>query len=182
MFKMTTNPVGEVKFIDQIEEYLNGLLEQWRIENPPTSWWRLWSKAKIGFVKITAFLLNAIDELIQLSEDLVDLGPDKKATVMDAISRLYDWIVKEALPIWLKPWSPAIKNFIINVVISYAIDWIVGKYNTGEFVVEGDPAKFRASKMKVKKVGHKKTKTKKAQVKKAPKLSAKSRAMKKNNG
>ncbi len=151
MFKITTNPVGEVKIIDQMEEFLNGLLEKWLEENPPTPWWRVWSKAKIGFVKITAFLLNGIDELIKLAESLIESGPDKKATVMDAISRLYDLIIREAIPIWLKPFSPAIKNFIINVVISYAIDWIVEKYNNGAFVINGNINQFKASKGKTKK-------------------------------
>lgn len=133
--KLTLNPVGNFQMLDRVEGYLDNLIAKWKLENPPSSWWRVWSKAKIGFVTITAFLINGLDELIQIVEDAVDVsGPDKKATVIKAITRVYDFVIKEAMPMWLRPFSPAIKNFIINVVISYAVDFIVEKYNNGNWL------------------------------------------------
>jgi len=95
-------------------------------------WWKCWAKIRVGYVKVTSYILNTLDEFILEMENFNDLsGPDKKATVMAAIEKVYDHIMKDALPFWLKPFNPAIKKIILGVIVSYAVDWIVEKYHNG---------------------------------------------------
>lgn len=133
-----SNPIGKAHEIEVVEDQLNVLANQWDTiieeEKNKFAWWKPWTWGrKTNLVKLTNFLLVALDEFIKKVDDLVDLGEDKKATVLDAISRLYDYTVREAMPIWLKPLAGKIKNYIIYTLISTAIDWIVGKYNDGEW-------------------------------------------------
>ena len=60
-------------------------------------------------------------------------GADKKATVLVAVEKLYDYVIREAMPIWLKPFSGLIKKHIIFGLLSPAIDWIVQKYREGDW-------------------------------------------------
>jgi hypothetical protein len=89
-------------------------------------------------IQATNFLLRSLDDLIAYVDQIIDLGPDKKATVMEAVSRLYDLVVREALPIWLSPVASRMKILVLEEVISPAIDWIVAKYRAG--VWEPTPA------------------------------------------
>lgn len=131
-----TNPVGEVYEIDTIEDRLEALAVEWdqSIETESTPWWKFWSwGSKVGLTKVTNFLIHSLDELIHLVDGVLDNGPDKKATVLDAIDRLYEYVIKEALPIWLKPFAGRVKSYIIYTLVSTAIDWIVDKYRNGEW-------------------------------------------------
>ena len=131
-----TAPVGEVYEIDQIETRLQALAVEWdqELEGESHSWWKAcrWG-SKVNMVKVTNFLIHALDELIHIVDNILDNGPDKKATVLDAIDRLYEYVIKEALPIWLKPFAGRVKQYIIYTLVSTAIDWIVNKYRQGEW-------------------------------------------------
>lgn len=133
--KETVNPVGTVHEISSIESYLNGLALLWDSQNiQDTSWWKSWKKLGMTqMIKITNFLIKALDDLIALVDDELGDGADKKATVINAIGRLYDYIAKEAMPVWMKPFSIPVKTFIIDTLISSLIDWIVDKYKNGEW-------------------------------------------------
>ncbi len=63
-------------------------------------------------------------------------GPEQKVTVLKGIDRLYEYVIKEALPIWLKPFAKQVKQYVIYVLISNAIDWMVGKYRDGNWKPE----------------------------------------------
>lgn len=134
------NPVGEAYQIDAIEEQLIALAQQWDEEViVEAEWnWYFWLTPwkwgrKVSLFQVTDFLIKSLDGLIALVDEHVDLGPDKKATVLDAIDRLYEYVIKEALPIWLKPFAARVKDYIINTLVSTAIDWIVDKYRNGEW-------------------------------------------------
>ena len=132
-FKLLANPVGEVKFLSDIDDYVNKVIENWKEEYvlKDASWWQWWKKTSVGFVEITAYILNSLDSMIKFVDNIIESGPDKKATVMSSVEKVYDFIVTNALPFWLRPWNPAIKAFIFNIVISYTIDFIVDKYRNG---------------------------------------------------
>lgn len=133
--KEKPNPVGDVYIVDTIEEQVEALKVQWAdlttdVERP--AWWQFWSWGrKISLTKVTDFLIKALDDLIHEVDGVLDNGADKKATVLDAIGRLYDYVIREALPIWLKPFAGKVKDYIINELVSTAIDWIVDKYRNG---------------------------------------------------
>jgi hypothetical protein len=74
-----------------------------------------------------------MDEFVQLIDDQLIDSADKKATVMVYVEKLYDEIVTLSLPIFLKPFSMPIKRFVIMVVVSGAIDFVVTKYRDGSW-------------------------------------------------
>jgi hypothetical protein len=126
------NPVGQP--YDVLDEQIVILKQEWdasKVEEP-RKWWEFW---KVGSVmEVVSYLTNCLDKFITAIDGFSDLSSeDKKATVLRAIGKIYDYIVREAMPFWLKPISGKIKHFIINVVISYAIDFIVGKYHALEW-------------------------------------------------
>lgn len=126
------NPIGRAT--TALEPHILKLAEQWNEENPAPKkkWWEFWKRGRTHLMVAVSFLINCVDDLIQKVDDYVDLdGPDKKATVLRAIEILYDHIIKEVLPIWLKPVAGRVKYLIIYVWISYAIDFIVQKYRDG---------------------------------------------------
>jgi hypothetical protein len=125
---LNVDPVGEAKDSEQVSGFIDGLKKKW-----DTVTVALGKRSKISMVYVTKFLLGTLDGLIVFVDGLMggESGADKKATVIAAVVVLYDYVVAQALPIWLKPFATSIKTFIIYTVISIAIDWIVSKYNTG---------------------------------------------------
>lgn len=134
--KSMANPTGAVQSFEEIDAKLDSLVEVWdsQVVENPVSWWQFW-KSKINFTQVTNFLMNSVDDLIKLVESLLGdgSGADKKATVLDAIDRLYDYVTAGALPIWLSPFAAAIKQYVVYTLISNAIDYFVAKYNDGSW-------------------------------------------------
>lgn len=121
--KETSNPIGTPQKIDSVELILESYMRMWDETKKRKSAWVTFNSSKI-----TNFLMKALDDLIVAVNESNILGEDKKATVIDATDRLYDYIVKEAIPLWLVPFAGVIKQYIITVLVSNAIDWIVSKY------------------------------------------------------
>lgn len=132
------NPIGQVVQVQAVEEKVNNLLEQWKTENPtPISWWdKVKNTVRISYSKVIKFLIYSLDELILIVDDVIDFGPDKKATVLAAIAILYDRIIAVSMPVWLKPFNSVIKSFVIMVIISSTIDFIVEKYRNGTWKIQ----------------------------------------------
>jgi hypothetical protein len=129
---LTTDEIQTI--LQKLETRVESLRQKWDAENPPGSVW--WSIHRTRLMKATSFLIGSLDGLIQFVEDLIPDGLDKKETVMAVTGKLFDYIVATAFPIWLKPFSGVIKKVIINIIISNAIDFIVGKYNEGAWKME----------------------------------------------
>lgn len=125
-FKEKANPVGVIHSVAEIEEKLVRYARMWD-EQRATSFWG----SKSDRSKLTHFMLVALDDFMMSVAILSIPGPDKKATVLDAMDRLYEYTVREALPIWIKPFAEPVKQYVIYVLVSYAIDWAVEKYSTG---------------------------------------------------
>jgi len=139
--KLTVDPIGIDMHVLAIKvEEINARFDEEHKSDVP--WWKCWAKIRVGYIKVTSYILNTLDEFILEMEKFNDMsGQDKKATVMAAIEKVYDHIVKEAMPIWLKPFSPMIKKFILGVIVSYAVDWIVEKYHNGMWSKEEESPK-----------------------------------------
>jgi hypothetical protein len=128
------NPVGNPQQVNALELKVNELLNVWKAENPiRKGFFSILFNAKVSFNKVTAFLINSMDEFVQLIDDQLIDSADKKATVMVYVEKLYDEIVTLSLPIFLKPFSMPIKRFVIMVVVSGAIDFVVTKYRDGSW-------------------------------------------------
>ncbi len=114
---------GEKQEIPQIDDCTNELIKEW--ENSDESK----KKNKLSKFQIaTNFVVNSLDDLIQLIDDIVPDGANKKATVLAAASFLYDKIIFPSLPIWAKPFAVGIKLLIVKVIFGVLIDFIVNKY------------------------------------------------------
>lgn len=126
---MEAHPVG-ISHEDLIQKQVSYVLELWEQANPRISYWK---KIKGAWFVAIRFILKAIDYFIQLIESTLLPGPDKKATVMKALGKVYDTIVPPLLPFILKPFNRIIRRFVIDVVASLIIDFIVSKYNNGNW-------------------------------------------------
>lgn len=129
MFRDYADPVGVAHKIDAVETKLDFYKRLW------DSQWsrrRMWVP-KVGLSRLTNFLMVALDDFVVLVSEVAIPGHDKKATVLEAVDRLYEYTVREALPIWLRPIAAPIKNYVVYVLASNAIDWMVTKYKSGSW-------------------------------------------------
>lgn len=132
--KENSNPIGEVQNLPEFNQVVLNLSEKWdeSTKEVPTNWLYSWGiKSKVGLSLATGFLLGALDELIITVDQLLENGPDKKATVLSGLDRLYEYVMREALPVWLRPFATVVKEYIIYSLASYAIDYIVSNYKNG---------------------------------------------------
>jgi len=125
------NPVAEEVQQDVVQQYTEELKTKWDAEVPQADipWWKFWENHTTCH-KVTLFLLNCMDLLILEVDKLALMGKEKKAVVLSVINGLYDYIIQGVIPIWAKPFAPTIKNYIVNVIISDAIDFTVSKYHS----------------------------------------------------
>jgi len=134
--KLTLNPVGQAHDIQKVNNKVNDILAKWEKDNPKpkASWWNpfsWWKSRRSSILKVTLFIFECVDNFIRYVENEVINGPDKKATVIAAVTIIYDYVVKEAMPAWAKPFAGKIKGFFIGILISGVIDFVVKKYNEG---------------------------------------------------
>jgi hypothetical protein len=101
------------------------------VANIKSTWIKFKAEMGSGKQQIIDFMTNALDDLIIYMVEVDLPGTDKKAIVLKVMNDLYDYIVAQAIPFWAKPFGRLIKDFMINVLISHAIDWIVSKYKDG---------------------------------------------------
>lgn len=130
--QLTTDEIQEV--ITKLDQYLSDLKTRWDQENPGNnSWWKI---TKTYLVTSTMFIINILDELIVFVEEIIPNGDDKKQAVIAVVDKLFNYIVVQAFPIWLKPFVPIIKDIVVNIIVGKLIDYIVGKYNSGFWNME----------------------------------------------
>jgi hypothetical protein len=135
-FKDSADPVGQIHLVESVESMLVELKRFWDEQRSSRSFW----KGGVSLSKVTNFLMYALDGLVNAVNEAVITGPDKKATVLDALDRLYEYTVREALPFWLRPVASPIKSYVIHVLVSNAIDWMVLKYKQGSWSSPKVPA------------------------------------------
>lgn len=127
--KFTSDEVQGI--IAQLNAVLADLKARWDQENVIQPVW--WSIHRTNLVKITMFLLNCLDELVQFVETFIPDGTDKKTAVIMVISKLFDYVLVKAAPIWLKPFVWVLRYILIDIVANNLIDFLVAKYNQGSW-------------------------------------------------
>lgn len=131
MAKISGNPIGSVRE-EEVSVFVQNLATDWKLQeatlNKP-KWWQFWKKTNI-LQEATQFMLHSIDLLIRHVEGLIPGGPDKKATVLASINELYDLIIKDLIPIWLRPVASGVKQLMMTIIIPLLIDFLVNKYKT----------------------------------------------------
>jgi hypothetical protein len=133
--KLEPNPIGTIQKIKQFEEKIADLKQKWdeQIRFKSKKWIDYLLCKNVNLTAATNFLLFALDDLVFTIDNLLEYGPDKKATVLNGLDRLYEYVLKEGTPIWLRPIAAPIKNYVIYTLASNAIDWIVKKYKNGSW-------------------------------------------------
>lgn len=132
--RLTADEIQEV--IHKLDRYLADLKARWDQENPGNhSWWKI---TQTYLVTSTMFIINILDELIVFVEGIIPAGDDKKAAVMAIVGKLFDYIVVQAFPVWLRPFAPTIKDIIVNIIVGNLINYIVNKYKAGFWNMEVD--------------------------------------------
>lgn len=133
------NPIGKIQDLTEIDEYISNTVQTWNTNFQETKkGWFDWAKKNTANLsQVIKQLTSSLDILIVMVQSKIDLGPDKKATVLYAMEQIYDNVIKNALPIYLIPFAPAVKYVVIYVVVSNLIDFMVEKYKKGEWKDEG---------------------------------------------
>ncbi len=134
--EIKSNPIGNAQDIPEFNDKIQDLSQKWdqNLKYSSENWMVSWGiKSRATLSLATGFLLGALDELVITVDLLLENGPDKKATVLSGLDRLYEYVMKEALPIWLRPFASVVKNYIIYSLASFAIDYIVSKYKDGNW-------------------------------------------------
>lgn len=127
---LSTAPIGDIKPNQPITDFIAKLKTEWDVIKG-----KIITTGKVTMGQVFAFLVESLDNLIKQADNaLPDIaGPDKKATVLAAIAIVYDYAITGVLPIWLRPFSSTLKQFVIFTVFSFVVDWIVSKYNEGSW-------------------------------------------------
>lgn len=124
--KERPDPVGKPQVVESVETLLDLYMHLWDDSKNKKHFWKRFDSSRV-----TNFLMRAVDDFVIAVDQSNILGADKKATVLSAAERLYDYMVRETLPLWLMPFAGVLKQYVVHVLISNAIDWMVAKYKDG---------------------------------------------------
>jgi len=128
---ISINPIGTAN-LALIQQYVNEIITFWKGAK---------ANGKVSLAQANVVFLHAIDYLIQKIEPIVIPGEDKKATVMDALSKIYDATIGSVMPFWMLPFNSIIKSLLLQMA-SALIDYIVAKYQAGSWT-QPTPTTFR---------------------------------------
>lgn len=120
--------------LSKLNIYLASLKKDWDELHPEKKSW--FSVRKTYIVDSTIFLISVLDSLIIFVQDRIQSGPDKKIAVMSVVSNVFDYIVIQAFPAWLRPFAPVVKEVVVGVIINQLVEFIVLKYKQGAWKME----------------------------------------------
>lgn len=100
--------MANVLHLDVIQNLIDKFAQEWQETVQVSKGWLFSYKGSLS--DVTKFLIKCLDELINTIDGLVDNGADKKLTVLAATAAVYDFIIKEAMPFWMKPFAEPIKK------------------------------------------------------------------------
>ncbi len=114
-----------------VQDFLDKLKAEWSLANPKISSWI--AVPYDYLVKAFQFMLANMDAAVQLVEELDQPGVNKKLIVLDLVGQLFDFMIFQSLPTWLKPFAPMMRKILVDVIAANLIDFIVSKYNAGSW-------------------------------------------------
>lgn len=130
---LESDEVQEV--LNSLDAYLTHLRDEWDAEDDTGG--RGWVAInRTRLINGTSFIIRSLDRMVQFVEDLIPEGKDKKAAVLLVTTNLFDYIVVQAFPLWMKPFVPTIRRIIVQVVVASMIDFVVGKYRENTWRME----------------------------------------------
>lgn len=120
--------------LSRLNTYLASLKKDWDESHPDKKSWL--SVRKTYVVDSTIFLISVLDSLIVFVQDNMQGGTDKKMAVMSVVSNVFDYIVVQAFPFWMRPFAPVIKEIVVSIIINQLVEFIVLKYKQGNWKME----------------------------------------------
>jgi hypothetical protein len=126
---LSADPVGSAQNSNIIVAFVSEMKAKWEAIKAELG-------KKVSMIQGVKFLLSCLDDLVLFVANLDLANPDKKATVLVAISVLYDYVTNGVMPLWMRPFAKLIKDFVINTLISVMIDWTWSKYKNGNWKSE----------------------------------------------
>lgn len=106
---------------EKINKFLDELSSKWHKEEPDS------------LAKSSIFVLDSLDNSINLVEELTISGKDKKEVVLFIMSTFFENVISKSMPAYIYPFEKIIRVFVIKVVLSAFIDFMVKKYNEGSW-------------------------------------------------
>ena len=113
----TQNPVG-IPVVQYLADAVRNYADTWVAKTTGT---------KPTWESVVIYMVDAMDDFIDTIDSQLMSGADKKASVLVALNQLYTTIVPNLLPLYLKPFSTEIENFMINDLCGVLIDIFVTK-------------------------------------------------------
>lgn len=90
---------------------------------PTQRWWEFWKwnwSARKNPEVITRYLLESLEDLIQILKKYEDFSNESRQIVIQAWAELYDAVV--ILPLLLKPFYGVIRRLIVDIIIPIMIE------------------------------------------------------------
>jgi len=132
----------EVRHVKDMDQHLKWLVWNWSSSETSADtpddrqWWEFWKidkSRKKGLLVIGRYLLEGLDDFVRIAKSQGN-PLEYKATILNSIGSLYDAVITGAkIPWWMKPFGSSLKNLVINVMASLLIDYIVKRYDGGQF-------------------------------------------------
>ena len=132
----------EAQHVEDMDQHLKFLMWNWNSSETSADtpedrqWWEFWKidkSRKKGLLVVGRYLLEGLDDFIRIAKSKGN-PITYKATILDSVGSLYDAVITGAkVPWWVKPFKGSLKSMVINVLASLLIDYIVKRYDTGQF-------------------------------------------------
>ena len=127
--ELEVHPLGEVQNDENVTLFIQSMSQKWDEAKPKKK--RFWNKIKPSVA--TKFLIYVLDAAVIFVSSFAIQGADKKATVLHIFERVFDNVIKEMLPFWIRPLAKVIKTYVLGYLISCIIDWMIEKYKNGSW-------------------------------------------------
>jgi hypothetical protein len=109
----------------KVNRFIKGIENKWKKRSPDT------------LSDIGSFTLEALDDSINFAENYFKSGKEKKDIVIYIMSVILDNLILKSLPAYVLPFEKIVRIFLIKIVFSVSIDFIVRKYNQSSWVWKG---------------------------------------------
>jgi hypothetical protein len=108
--------------VEKFQAVLTTLEENWKSVKPDTKVWLAMNNTYLS--RAFQFLVDGVDQLVNLASTLNVPGADKKAVVLNTSNKLFDVVIAPILPIWV---PTLVVKTLFDGAISGIIEFLVSK-------------------------------------------------------
>lgn len=119
-----------------INGHATNLIAHWQSNEVSTipenrKWWEFWkidTKRKKRLDVIFRFIIEAMDDLLNIVTNKTKEVIQYRIDIIDGISDIYDVVIADAeLPWWTIPIRPTLKNIFVNILAPVLLDYMIRK-------------------------------------------------------